>query len=126
MAIKFRIPSGVKREATYGMELKRKFGYGGGDRTMQINSLLRSHTKVGLKTAIAIYKYYARNAPIDPKGINFDNRKRPSKGFIMWKLMGGDAGHQWSRKLRRGTKDHIEKSINMVKGVREVVNNGLV
>jgi|TARA_Y100000310_G_scaffold19198_2_gene18810 hypothetical protein len=97
----FPIPGGVKREAKQGTALRAKFGYGGGDVTLKVNRLLTSQESVGIDTAMRIYKYYARHAPVDPKGINFHNRKRPSKGYIMWKLMGGNSGHQWSRKLEK-------------------------
>ena len=50
------------------------------------------------------------------QGKNFDNKKRPSKGYIMWKRMGGDSGQAWSRKLKR-TIDSVNKqklkNINM-------------
>lgn len=126
MATNFRVPSGVREEALLGRSLHVKHGYGGGERTMQINRLLVSNRRVGLKTAISVYKYYARHAPVDPKGENFDNRKRPSKGYIMWKLMGGDAGQQWARKLRRGTRSEIQKSINRFRRIRQLVNDGMV
>ena len=51
-----------------------------------------------------IHKYYRRHETVDPQGKNFDNKKRPSKGYIMWKMMGGDAGHSWSKSLEDKAK----------------------
>jgi hypothetical protein len=54
--------------------------------------------------AMKIHKYYRRHETVDPQGKNFDNKKRPSKGLIMWKMMGGNAGHSWSKSLENKVK----------------------
>ena len=51
-----------------------------------------------------IHKYYRRHETVDPQGKNFDNKRRPSKGYIMWKMMGGDSGHSWSKSLEDKAK----------------------
>ena len=112
----YSIPGGVKKEALQGKELYKKFGYGGGKVTDKINSMLINKREVSHGIAIKIHTYYRRHETVDPQGKNFDNKKRPSKGYIMWKRMGGDSGQSWSRKLKR-TIDSVNKqklkNINM-------------
>ena len=101
---KYKIPSGVKKEAITGRELRKKHGYGGGKVTKAINRHLINKDYVTYKMAMSIHKYYRRHEKVDPQGKNFDNKKRPSKGLIMWKMMGGDAGHSWSKSLQDKVK----------------------
>lgn len=101
---KYKIPSGVKKEAKYGRELRKKHGYGGGNVTKTINRHLIDKDYVNYKMAMSIHKYYRRHENVDPQGKNFNNKKRPSKGYIMWKMMGGDAGHSWSKGLQDKVK----------------------
>ena len=112
----YSIPGGVKKEALQGKELYKKFGYGGGKVTAKINSMLINKREVSHGIAIKIHTYYRRHETVDPQGKNFDNKKRPSKGYIMWKRMGGESGQAWSRKLKR-TIDSVNKqklkNINM-------------
>ena len=112
----YSIPGGVKKEALQGKELYRKFKYGGGKVTAKINSMLINKREVSHGIAIKIHTYYRRHETVDPQGENFDNKKRPSKGYIMWKRMGGDSGQAWSRKLKRtidSVNKHKLKNINM-------------
>jgi len=104
----YSIPGGVKKEALQGKELYKEFGYGGGAVTAKINSMLINKREVSHGIAIKIHTYYRRHETVDPQGKNFDNKKRPSKGYIMWKRMGGDSGHSWSRKLKRSI-DSVNK-----------------
>jgi hypothetical protein len=104
----YSIPGGVKKEALQGKELYRKFKYGGGAVTAKINSMLINKREVSHGIAIKIHTYYRRHETVDPQGKNFDNKKRPSKGYIMWKRMGGDSGQSWSRKLKRSI-DSVNK-----------------
>ena len=101
---KYKIPKGVKKEAKYGRELRAEFGYGGGKVTKAINRHLIDKQFVTYSMAMKIHKYYRRHETVDPQGKNFDNKKRPSKGYIMWKMMGGDAGHSWSKSLEDKVK----------------------
>ena len=101
---KYKIPKGVKKEAKYGRELRAEFGYGGGKVTKAINRHLIDKQFVTYSMAMKIHKYYRRHETVDPQGKNFDNKKRPSKGYIMWKMMGGDSGHSWSKSLEQKAK----------------------
>ena len=100
----YKIPQGVKKEAIAGRELRKKFGYGGGKVTKSINNHLINKQYVSYGMAMKIHKYYRRHEKVDPQGKNFDNKKRPSKGLIMWKMMGGNAGHSWSKSLQDKVK----------------------
>lgn len=104
----YAIPGGVKKEAILGKKLYKEFGYGGGSVTAMINKMLINKKEVSHPIAIKIHTYYRRHENVDPQGQNFDNKKRPSKGYIMWKRMGGDSGHSWSRKLKRSI-DSVNK-----------------
>ena len=106
---RYNIPSGVKEEAKKGRTLRTMHGYGGGKVTKAINYRLRVQKDVGYRTAVKIDTYYRRHEDVDPKGENFDNRKQPSKGLIMWKMMGGNAGHSWSKRLKKSL-DVIQKA----------------
>ena len=105
---RYNIPSGVKEEAKQGRTLRTMHGYGGGKVTKAINYRLRVQKDVGYRTAVKIDTYYRRHEDVDPKGENFDNRKQPSKGLIMWKMMGGNSGHSWSKRLKKSL-DVIQK-----------------
>ena len=106
---RYKIPGGVKEEAKKGRTLRTMHGYGGGKVTKAINYRLRVQKDVGYGTAVKIDTYYRRHEDVDPKGENFDNRKQPSKGLIMWKMMGGNAGHSWSKRLKKSL-DVIQKA----------------
>jgi hypothetical protein len=101
---KYKIPKGVKKEAITGRELRKEYGYGGGDVTKSINAHLINKRYVSYGMAMKIHKYYRRHETVDPQGKNFNNKKRPSKGYIMWKMMGGDSGHSWSKSLEQKAK----------------------
>jgi len=105
---RYKIPGGVKEEARKGRTLRTMHGYGGGKVTKAINYRLRVQKDVGYRTAVKIDTYYRRHEDVDPKGENFDNRKQPSKGLIMWKMMGGNSGHSWSKRLKKSL-DVIQK-----------------
>mgnify|MGYP003650736564 CR=1 FL=1 len=54
---------------------------------------------------------------------NFDNKKNPSKGLIMWKMMGGNSGQSWSRRLKKSLdviqkKEKLNKIINTVEAIQ--------
>ena len=105
---RYKIPGGVKESAKQGRTLRPLHGYGGGKVTKAINYKLRMQKDVGYRTAVKIDTYYRRHEKVDPKGENFDNRKQPSKGYIMWKMMGGNPGQSWSKRLKKSL-DKIQK-----------------
>ncbi len=124
---RYRIPKGVKKEALQGRDLRAMHGYGGGKVTKAINKKLRYQKDVGYKTAVKIDTYYRRHEKVDPPAKNFNNKKNPSKGLIMWKMMGGDAGHRWSRQLQKSL-DVIQKKekLNKIITTVEAIQLGMV
>ena len=121
----YSIPSGVKKEAIQGKELYRKFKYGGGAVTAKINSMLINKREVSHGIAIKVHTYYRRHEKVDPRGKNFDNKKRPSKGYIMWKRMGGNSGQSWSRKLKRSIDSVNKQKLKNINIRLEKITNGL-
>ena len=122
----YSIPSGVKKEAIQGKELYRKFKYGGGAVTAKINSMLINKREVSHGIAIKVHTYYRRHEKVDPQGKNFDNKKRPSKGYIMWKRMGGDSGQSWSRKLKRSIDSVNKQKLKNINIRLEKITHGLI
>ena len=122
----YSIPSGVKKEAIQGKELYRKFKYGGGAVTAKINSMLINKREVSHGIAIKIHTYYRRHETVDPQGKNFDNKKRPSKGYIMWKRMGGNSGQSWSRKLKRSIDSVNKQKLKNINIRLEKITHGLI
>tara|TARA_R100001143_G_C3260648_1_gene87640 strand:+ start:72 stop:449 length:378 start_codon:yes stop_codon:yes gene_type:complete len=122
----YSIPSGVKKEAIQGKELYRKFKYGGGAVTAKINSMLINKREVSHGIAIKVHTYYRRHEKVDPRGKNFDNKKRPSKGYIMWKRMGGNSGQSWSRKLKRSIDSVNKQKLKNINIRLEKITHGLI
>ena len=122
----YSIPSGVKKEAIQGKELYRKFKYGGGAVTAKINSMLINKQEVSHGIAIKVHTYYRRHETVDPRGKNFDNKKRPSKGYIMWKRMGGNSGQSWSRKLKRSIDSVNKQKLKNINIRLEKITHGLI
>jgi len=124
---RYRIPRGVKKEALQGRDLRAMHGYGGGKVTKRINKKLRYQKDIGYKTAVSIDTYYRRHEKVDPPAENFNNKKNPSKGLIMWKMMGGNAGHSWSKRLKKSL-DVIQKKekLNKIITTVEAIQLGMV
>ncbi len=120
---RYKIPRGVKKEALDGRELRTVHGYGGGKVTKAINYKLRMQKDVGYDTAVKIDTYFRRHEKVDPPAKNFGNRLNPSKGYIMWKLMGGNAGHRWSKSLKKRL-DLLQKTerLNNIKKTLEDIH----
>ena len=121
----YSIPGGVKKAALQGKKLYQKFKYGGGKVTAKINSMLINKAEVSHPIAIKIHTYYRRHETVDPQGKNFDNKQRPSKGYIMWKRMGGDAGQSWSRKLKRSIDSVNKDKLKKINARLEKITSGL-
>ena len=120
---RYKVPIGVKKEALDGRHLRTVHGYGGGKVTKAINRKLRMQKDVGYDTAVKIDTYYRRHEKVDPPAKNFGNRLNPSKGYIMWKLMGGNSGHRWSKSLKKRL-DLLQKTerLNNIKKTLEEIH----
>jgi len=120
---RYKIPRGVKKEALQGRDLRSMHGYGGGKVTKAINRKLRYQKDIGYKTAVKIDTYYRRHEKVDPPAENFGDKKNPSKGYIMWKMMGGNSGHSWSKRLKKSLdviqrKEKLNKIISTVEAIQ--------
>ena len=120
---RYKIPRGVKKEALQGRDLRAMHGYGGGKVTKAINRKLRYQKDVGYNTAVKIDTYYRRHEKVDPPAKNFADKKNPSKGYIMWKMMGGNSGQSWSRRLKKSLdviqkKEKLNKIITKVEAIQ--------
>ena len=122
---RYKIPGGVKEEARKGRTLRTMHGYGGGAVTKRINKKLRYQKDIGYKTAVSIDTYYRRHEKVDPPAENFKNKKNPSKGLVMWKMMGGDSGHSWSRKLKRSIDSVNKQKLKNINVRLGKITNGL-
>ena len=120
---RYKVPISVKKEALDGRHLRTVHGYGGGKVTKAINRKLRMQKDVGYDTAVKIDTYYRRHEKVDPPAKNFGDRLNPSKGYIMWKLMGGDSGHRWSKSLKKRL-DLLQKTerLNNIKKTLEEIH----
>ena len=123
---RYRIPRGVKKEALQGRDLRAMHGYGGGKVTKAINRKLRYQKDVGYKTAVKIDTYYRRHEKVDPPAENFGDKKNPSKGYIMWKMMGGNSGHSWSKRLKKSLVIQKKEKLNKIMTKVEAIQLGMV
>ena len=92
-----------------------------------INKKLRYQKDIGYKTAVSVDTYYRRHEKVDPPAENFNNKKNPSKGLIMWKMMGGNSGHSWSKRLKTSL-DVIQKKerLKKINTTLEAIQLGMV
>ena len=76
---------------------------------------------------VKIDTYYRRHEKVDPPAENFGDKKNPSKGYIMWKMMGGNSGQSWSRRLKK-TLDVIQKKerLKKINTTLEAIQLGMV
>lgn len=44
--------------------------------------------------------YFARHK-VDKSGKDFNNKDKPSNGYIAWLLWGGDAGKEWAESIKK-------------------------
>ena len=92
-------PAEVAQAARRGLELRQAFGRGGTEVGVRRAGRLIAREAVSDRDIKAMYSYFARHA-VDKHGRDWDNRARPSAGYIAWHLWGGDAGREWIDGLR--------------------------
>ena len=95
----YEIPVPVKKAAKKGLELHKEHGHGGTEVGLEMAQKLSSGHKLSAEDVLHVSKYFPRHA-----GDNLEqddkNGKKPSNGYIAWMLWGGDAGREWSEKLK--------------------------
>ena len=92
-------PAAVARAARRGLELREAHGRGGTGVGARRAAQLDARETVSDRDIKSMFSYFARHA-VDRHGRDWDNRERPSAGYIAWQLWGGDAGRDWINGLR--------------------------
>ena len=92
-------PKAVAEAARRGLELREEHGRGGTEVGVRRAEQLMAREAVSDRDIKSMYSYFARHA-VDKYGRDWDNRSKPSAGYIAWQLWGGDAGRDWIDGLR--------------------------
>jgi HK97 family phage prohead protease len=98
--IDFKPPNGVRREAEYGLKLRREHGRGGTAVGIARARDLSNGVEVSPSTVRRMKAFFDRHAS-DAKapGFNRGDEQYPSNGLIANKLWGGPSGYSWSKKV---------------------------
>jgi HK97 family phage prohead protease len=110
--IKFVPPSGVRREAEYGLKLRREHGRGGTAVGIARARDLSNGTELSPSTVRRMKAYFDRHT-VDQKGEGFNRGDKgwPSNGYIAAKLWGGfQSGYSWAKKVVEQMNAADEKS----------------
>jgi len=99
--INFKPPSGVRREAEYGLKLRREYGRGGTAVGIARARDLSNGTEVSPSTVRRMKAYFDRHASDQQgEGFNRGDTGWPSNGYIAAKLWGGfQSGYSWAKKV---------------------------
>jgi len=99
--INFKPPSGVRREAEYGLKLRREHGRGGTAVGIARARDLSNGTEVSPSTVRRMKAYFDRHASDQQgEGFNRGDKGWPSNGYIAAKLWGGfQSGYSWAKKV---------------------------
>ena len=97
-------PLAVSKEATLGLELRKKFGRGGTMVGVARARDLKNRRRLSRKTIIRMYSYFSRHN-VDKQGKDFFNEIKPSNGKIAWLLWGGDSGARWCYEVYKKIKN---------------------
>lgn len=103
--IDFTPPKKVADEAEKGLELRREFARGGTDVGVARARDLKNRSRLSPDTIQRMTSYFARHE-VDKKADGFGNDDDPSAGYVAWLLWGGDAGKDWSERI----KSQMEKA----------------
>lgn len=98
--IDFKPPSGVRREAEYGLKLRREYGRGGTSVGIARARDLSNGVEVSPETVRRMKAFFDRHKSDESApGFNRGDPEWPSNGAIANKLWGGPSGYSWSRKV---------------------------
>lgn len=87
-------PAAVASEAARGLELRRLHKRGGTEVGFERARGLAAREPVDLPNLKRIRSYFARHE-VDKRGRDWNNKERPSAGYIAWLLWGGEPGRAW-------------------------------
>lgn len=100
------VPAKVSSAAKKGLELHREHGHGGTEVGLEMAEKLSSGHKISSEDVLHVSKYFPRHAGDNLEQDGSDG-KTPSNGYIAWMLWGGDAGREWSEKLRAELEEKL-------------------
>ena len=95
----YEVPTQVKTAARKGLELHEEQGHGGTEVGLEMAQKLSSGEHLSAEEVLHVSKYFPRHAGDKLEQDGKDDEK-PSNGYIAWMLWGGDAGREWSEKLK--------------------------
>ena len=109
--IDFTPPSGVRREAEYGLKLRREYGRGGTAVGIARARDLSNGEELSPSTVRRMKAFFDRHQSDESApGFNRGDKEWPSNGLIANKLWGGPSGYSWSRKVVEQMNAADEKS----------------
>ena len=97
--IDFRPTREVADLATKGLELRREHGRGGTEVGVARARDLKHRKNLSPETIARMVSYFARHE-VDKEASDFGNDDDPSAGYVAWLLWGGDAGREWSERIK--------------------------
>lgn len=98
--ISFVPPSGVRREAEYGLKLRREYKRGGTAVGIARARDLSNGKEVSPSTVRRMKAFFDRHASDEKApGFNRGDAEYPSNGLIANKLWGGPSGYSWAKKV---------------------------
>ena len=92
-------PKAVADAAERGLELRREHKRGGAEVGARRAAQLMSQEILSDRDIRSMYSYFARHV-VDKHGRDWNNKDKPSAGYIAWRLWGGDAARDWIHGLR--------------------------
>lgn len=96
---KYHPTKAVAENAKKGLELHEKFNRGGTEVGIERAKHLSRQGALDFEDIQKMTSYFARHT-VDKQGKDFDNKDKPSNGYIAWLLWGGDAGQEWADKIK--------------------------
>lgn len=106
----------MAKEAEMGLFWRREYGRGGTAVGVARARDIQNKKQLSPDTVRRMYSYFKRHE-VDKQASGFSRGEDgfPSNGRIAWALWGGDAGYEWSRKLRdamnkRDTQNALPKA----------------
>jgi HK97 family phage prohead protease len=98
--INFKPPNGVRREAEYGLKLRREYGRGGTAVGIARARDLSNGVAVSPSTVRRMKAFFDRHQSDESApGFSRGDKEWPSNGLIANKLWGGSSGYSWAKKL---------------------------
>jgi HK97 family phage prohead protease len=98
--IDFKPPSGVKREAEYGLKLRREHGRGGTAVGIARARDLANGVQLSPSTIRRMKAFFDRHQSDEKaEGFNRGDKNYPSNGLIANKLWGGPSGYSYAKKV---------------------------